>query len=85
MWKGESIYFLSDRDRRMNLFSYNINTKETKKLTDFKDYDIKFPSLGLNEIIFENGGYIYFMTSQAENQKRSPLLLQMISWLEGMN
>ncbi len=60
MWKGDFIYFLSDRDRRMNLFSYNINTKETKKLTDFKDYDIKFPSLGQNEIVFENGGYIYY-------------------------
>jgi len=59
MWKGDFIYFLSDRDRRMNLFSYNINTKETKKLTEFKEYDIKFPSLGQNEIIFENGGFIY--------------------------
>ena len=59
MWKDNIIYFLSDRDRRMNLFSYNLTSKETKKLTNFTDYDIKFPSLGDDAIVFENGGYIY--------------------------
>jgi tricorn protease len=59
MWAGNKIYFVSDRDRRMNLFSYDLTTKETKKITDFKDYDIKFASPGDNAIVFENGGYIY--------------------------
>ncbi|HEY3390356.1 MAG TPA: protease, partial [Prolixibacteraceae bacterium] len=59
MWAGNKIYFTSDRDYRLNLFSYDLTTKETKKLTDFKDYDVKFPSLGDNAIIFENGGYLY--------------------------
>ncbi len=59
MWYDNEIYFLSDRDRTMNLFVYDLNTKETRKITDFKDFDIKFPSIGKNEIIFENAGYIY--------------------------
>ena len=59
MWIGNKIYYLSDRDRVMNLFSYNIQTKETRKETDFKTYDIKFPSSHGNLIVFENGGYIY--------------------------
>ncbi len=59
MWRGDMIYFISDRDARLNLFSYNLTTKETKKLTNFTDYDVKFPSLGDNAIVFENGGYIY--------------------------
>ena len=59
MWHGNEIYFLSDRDRIMNLFVYNTDTKETRKVTDFKEYDIKFPSIGKNEIVFENAGYIY--------------------------
>ena len=70
MWSGSKIYFLSDRDenKRMNLYSYDLETKDTKKLTSFADYDIKFPSLGPNAIVFENGGYIYrfdIATSQA--------------------
>jgi tricorn protease len=59
MWVGDKIYFISDRDRTMNLFCYDITSKETKKLTDFTEFDIKFPSLGDNAIVFENGGYIY--------------------------
>ncbi len=59
MWTGKEIYYLSDRDRIMNLFCYNTETKQTKKMTDFKEYDIKFPSLGNKSIVFENGGYIY--------------------------
>lgn len=59
MWNGKRIFFLSDRDRTMNLFSYNTETKETQKLTEFKEYDIKFPSIKGSQIVFENGGFIY--------------------------
>jgi len=60
MWHGEVIYFLSDRDRTMNLFAYNTKTEKTKKLTNYTKFDIKFPSLGDNAIIYENGGYLYY-------------------------
>jgi tricorn protease len=61
MWHGNTVYFISDRDdnRRFNLYSFNLTTKETKRLTEFSEYDIKFPSLGNNAIVFENGGYLY--------------------------
>ena len=61
MWSGNTVYYISDRDenKRMNLYSYDLNTKETKKVTNFSDYDIKFPSLGDSAIVFENGGFIY--------------------------
>ncbi|MDR1897300.1 MAG: PDZ domain-containing protein [Prevotellaceae bacterium] len=59
MWTGDYIYYISDRERIMNLFEYNTKTKETRKVTEFDKYDIKFPSLGDNSIVFENGGYIY--------------------------
>jgi tricorn protease len=59
MWHDDKIYFLSDRDRTMNLFVYNTKTKEITKLTEYNEYDIKFPSLGDKYIIYENGGYLY--------------------------
>jgi tricorn protease len=59
MWTGNKIFFLSDRDRIMNLFCYDLSTKLTSKVTDFKEYDIKFPSVGDSNIIFENGGSLY--------------------------
>jgi tricorn protease len=70
MWSGNKIYFISDRDYRLNLFSYNLETKETRKLTDFKDYDVKFPSLGDNAIVFENGGYIYRFDLSTEKAEK---------------
>jgi tricorn protease len=59
MWHGNKIYFLSDRDRTMNLFVYDIESGETEKVTDYTLYDIKFPSLGDKHIIYENGGALF--------------------------
>lgn len=59
MWIGDEIFYLSDRDRTMNLFVYNTKTKKTDKVTDFTEYDCKFPSFSKDYVVFENGGYIY--------------------------
>ncbi len=70
MWAGKKIYFLSDRDSRMNLFSYDLATKEQKKLTNFTEFDCKFPSVGNNAIVFENGGEIYKMDLSTEKAEK---------------
>lgn len=59
MWHGNKIFFLSDRDRTMNMFVYDIESGKTEKITNYTNYDIKFPSLGDKSIVYENGGYIY--------------------------
>ncbi|MFZ3376465.1 MAG: hypothetical protein WA183_13015, partial [Chthoniobacterales bacterium] len=60
MWGPDNhIYFTSDRDGRMNLFSVDLTSKQTKQLTTFKDFDIKFPSIGKDSIVFEEAGYIW--------------------------
>jgi tricorn protease len=60
MWGPDNrIYYASDRDGHMNLFSTDLASKETKQLTTFKDFDIKFPSLGKDSIVFEQAGYIW--------------------------
>ena len=60
MWGADNrIYFISDRDGRMNLFSTDLTGKDTKQLTSFKDYDIKFPAIGKESIVFEQAGYIW--------------------------
>ncbi len=59
MWYGDKIYFISDRDRIMNLFVYDFKSKMTSKLTNYTDFDIKFPSLGTDAIAYEQGGYVH--------------------------
>jgi len=70
MWCGDEIYFLSDRDRTMNMFSYNVKTKETKKVTNFTDYDIKFPSANGDKIVFEQAGYIHVFDVKTQKEQK---------------
>ena len=61
MWSGNSIYFLSDRgtELRMNLWKYDLGTKAFIQLTNYKDYDVHYPSLGPSDIVFEAGGKLH--------------------------
>jgi tricorn protease len=64
MWSGTSIFFLSDRgaEKRMNLWEYSTADKTFKQLTQFRDEDIHYPSLGPQEIVFEAGGKLYLFS-----------------------
>lgn len=66
MWHGNKVYFTSDRDRTMNLYVYDPSNRETRKLTHFNDYDVKWPSLGPDAIVFEKGGKIFLFDLQTE-------------------
>lgn len=76
MVKGDKVYFASDRDLTMNLFVFDMKTKEIKKLTDFNEFDVKFPSIGNNAIVFENGGYIYKLDLTTEKVEKVSIVLQ---------
>jgi tricorn protease len=75
MFVKDEIFFLSDRDRTMNLFVYNLVTRQTTKLTDFTDFDIKFPSLGKDYIVFEKGGYIYKFDLKTRKHEKVPIVI----------
>jgi len=66
MWSGNKIYFLSDRDHTMNLFCYDVAAKQTRKVTNYSDYDVLFPSLGNNAIVWERAGYLWKMDLATE-------------------
>ncbi len=71
MWYGNKIYFLSDRgdNKRNNIWSYDLSTKQTKQVTNFSDFDIHFPSIGNNEIVFEAGGLLYLLDLTTEKYR----------------
>ena len=71
MWYGSRIYFVSDRDenKRMNLYYHDLESGKTEQVTDFTEYDIKYPSLCDKVIAFENGGYIYKVDLSADSLK----------------
>jgi tricorn protease len=78
MWSGRKVFFISDRDenKRMNLYVYDLDSKQNRKITNFTDFDIKFPSLGNRAIVFENGGYIYHLDLESEKCEKVVIRIQ---------
>lgn len=70
MWVGEEIYFASDRDMTMNIFVYNTGTGETSKVTNFSDFDVKFPSSDGKTIVFEQAGYIWKLDPKTKKSEK---------------
>ncbi len=68
MWHNNTIYFLSDRDENKigNIWAYDLSTKQFREVTHFTDYDVKWPSLGPDDIVFEKGGEVYLLDLATE-------------------
>lgn len=75
MYYGDKIYFVSERDRVANIFMYDTKTKQTQKITTFKEFDVKFPSIGDKAIVFENGGYIYSLDLANNQTKKLDIII----------
>ncbi len=59
VWSGDNIYFASDRDLKLNIWKYNTLTKTTEQLTHYTDFDVMWPSGNGDQLVYENGGYLY--------------------------
>jgi tricorn protease len=77
MWSINTIYFTSDRgpEHRLNLYSYDLNSKQIETLTHFTDFDVMWPSLGPGGIVFENGGYLFTFDLQSKQPKKLTIYL----------
>lgn len=77
MWVDDKIYFISDRDenKKMNLYSYDLNSKVIRQLTFFSEFDIKFPSNDNSSIVFENAGYIYKFDISSQKYSIVPIFI----------
>lgn len=66
MWQGETVYYLCDQgpEHRLNIWSFHYPTGDRKQVTQFKDYDCKWPAMGpgpdgKGEIVLQNGPGLY--------------------------
>ena len=75
MWIGEEIFFISDRDKTMNIFAYNTRTKTTEKVTDYTDYDVKFPSTDGQVIVYEQAGYLHKLDPKTRRSEQIHITL----------
>ncbi len=71
MWHGSTLYFLSDRDAnyRANIWAYELDTDTVRQVTHFEDFDIHFPAIGPDDLVFENGGRLFVMDLATETAR----------------
>src|SRR3984893_15245560 len=60
MWIGNAVYFNSDRTGVFNLFRYDVATRQTKQLTHYQDWDVRWPSADADgQIVYESDGELH--------------------------
>lgn len=69
VWLGEDIYFASDRAYTMNLYRLPAGGGEPQKVTEFRDFDVLWPSGGRDALVFENGGAIWLYQPGGEARR----------------
>ncbi len=83
VWYGNKIFFASDRDLKLNIHSYDTQSKETKQITHFKELDVLWPSGQNGQLVFENDGFLYKLNLETGKSEKinvnihfdNPLLL----------
>ncbi len=73
MWIGDEIYYTSDRDRFLNIYSYNTLTKETKQITSHNNFDARRAESGGDQIVYEQGGRIWLLDTKTNITAEVPI------------
>jgi len=68
MWRGNTLYFISDRGEaeRNNLWAMDVGSGAARQVTHFTDFDLTFPSIGPDAIVFLAGGRLYTLSLPGE-------------------
>ncbi len=63
MWHGDKIYYRSDAgpNERYNIWVYDLKTGKSAQVTHFKKFDVHFPSVGPDDIVFEAHDNLYLL------------------------
>lgn len=70
MWVGHEIFFSSDRDRRLNIYSYHTQTKQITQITQHTVFDVRRPSAGSGKIVYEQGGDIWLLDTRTRETRK---------------
>jgi tricorn protease len=73
MWVDERIYFLSDRDGAVTLYSYDTRTKRVAQVVRNTGLDIKSASAGDGVIVYEQFGSLHTLDMGSGQTKKIPV------------
>lgn len=70
VWLDGIVYFMSERDYTMNIWSFNPATKEEKQITYHKKFDVKSLDASDEKIVYEQGGYLHVYDPNSKSTKQ---------------
>jgi tricorn protease len=67
MWIGDGIFFNSDRTGVFNLYRYDVGSGQTRQLTHYRDWDVRWPSADADgQIVYELDGELHVYDTRSE-------------------
>lgn len=75
MWMGQTIYFRSDRDGELNLYSYDVASKTVTQLTKHADFPVLSASAGGGRIVYEHAGQLHLFDPASGSAKKLPIAI----------
>ena len=82
VWIGDTVYFVSDRDKVgsttvNNLFAYDTKTRAVRRVTNHDTFDVYWPSSAdRRRLVYEDGGSIYLFDPAAGKSGRIPIRVE---------
>ena len=70
VWLNGLVYFMSERDYTMNIWSFSPSTKEEKQVTFHKKFDVKSLDASNDKLIYEQGGYLHVFNPSTNKTKQ---------------
>ena len=69
VWEGDTVYFLSDRNGPVTLFSFDTRTKKVEQVIENHAYDLKTVASGPGALVYEQFGsiHLYDLASHQEH------------------
>jgi tricorn protease len=75
VWNGSKVYFLSDRNGPVSLFSYDPDTKAVEQLVENHGYDFKTVSAGPGALVYEQFGSLHLYDLATHQQHTVPVTI----------
>jgi tricorn protease len=75
MWWNNRVYFITDRDGTMNVWSVNESGGDLRQHTDHKEWDVRFASLDAGRIVYGVGADLWLYDIASNSKHLIPITL----------
>jgi tricorn protease len=75
MWHGGRVYFATDRDGNMNVWSMTEDGKDLKQHTFHRDFDVQSPTLSGDRIVYQLGADLHLLELPTGKDRLVPITL----------